>query len=186
MRILVACAAALAIAGAAQAEIVKTAKVNCNTGEICLYWWPKLPELRGWHGGGELNFKMGSNGSAVLIPDGRTFSDAPAVIYARAIYIERYDWQNKTKSTLASFIQDDKATFREEAPNTAITSAAPLTTGDGQPLEVAVFSRPKSWDCVAYGKEDGYYLMFVMSANSEAAFQEAKPVFQDLVSRYRK
>lgn len=188
MRILIACAAALAIAGAARAEIVKTATVDCKAGQICFYWWPKLPEVKGWHGDGALNFKMGTNGSNVLIPDGKTFSDAPAILYARAIFIERYDWENKSKSTLASFIADDIETFLKEDPKVEVADAPPLTTQDGQTLKIVTFSRPgsKNWDCVAYGVEDGYYLMFVLSANSKAGFQDGMPVLQGLVARYRK
>ena len=172
----------------AQAEIVKTATVDCKGGKICFYWWPKLPELTGWHGDNSLNFELGENGSNVLIPDSKTFSNAPAVIYARAIYIERYDWQFKTKSPLASFIADDQETFRKEHKDIIITEIAPLKTGDGQVLKVISYSRPadKNWECVAYGEEDGDYLMFVLSANSEAGYTEALPAYHDLIARYKR
>jgi hypothetical protein len=167
-----------------QAEMVKTAAVDCQKDQICFYWWPKLPELNGWHGDKALNLKMGANGSNVLIPDGKTFSNAPAIIYARAIFIERYDWEFKNKSTLASFIADDQETFRKEGA--AISDAPVLKSGDGQELKAVSYTRPKNWECVAYGLEDGYYLMFVLSANSEVGYNEALPIFQDLIARYKK
>ena len=185
---LVASAAALAIVGAAQAAIVKTATVDCKNGQICFYWWPKLPELKRWHGDQSLNFKQCDNGSNILIPDGQSFASAPAVIYARAIFVERYDWQNKIKSTLASFIEDDKTTFRKETKTVDIADSEPLKTGDGQELKTVTYFRPvdKTWECVAYGSEDGYYLMFVVSANTQTAYAEAMPVFRDLIARYKK
>lgn len=174
----------LAAGDPAQAEIVKIAVPSCEKNEICFYWWPKLPELRGWHGDEALNLKLGSNGSNVLIPDGQTFSNAPAIIYARAIYAERYDWQNKTKSTLGSFIADDGESFQKGGAG--IADAPMLKTGDGQELKVVTYTRPKNWECVAYGEEDGHYLMFVLSANSEAGYKAALPIFQDLIARYRR
>ncbi len=168
----------------AQAKIVKVAAPGCHKNEICFYWWPKLPELKGWHGDQTLNLKLGSNGSNVLIPDGQTFSGAPAIIYARAIYTERYDWEFKIKSTLSSFIADDQSTFRKEGA--AIADAPALTTGDGQVLTVVTYTKPKNWECVAYGQEDGYYLMFVLSANSEAGYKDALPAYQDLIARYKR
>ena len=187
-KFLLACAAMAAVSWSASAEIVKTAVPDCTTGQLCFYWWPKLPTLTGWHGDPALNLKMGANGSNVLIPDGKTFSGAPAILYARAIYIARYDWQNKTQSTLASFIADDIETFRKEDPAVVIADAPPLTTADGQVLKVVSFARPdrKNWDCVAYGQEDGYYLMFVMSASSEAGYRDGLAALQTLVAAYKK
>jgi len=119
-----------------------------------------------------------------LIPDGRTFSDAPAIIYAAAAYKKRYDWQHKTRSTLESFIADDKATFTKAQT----ADVAPIQTADGQKLRVLTYFRPddKVWECVAYGTEDDYYLTFVLTANSEEAYRQNLPVFQGLVGRYKK
>jgi hypothetical protein len=179
--------AAAFFSSAVQAEIVKVAATDCKTNQICFYWWPKLPELKGWHNDSDMNFKLGDNGSNVLVPDGATFSDAPAVIYARAIYVKRYDFENNIKSTFESFIDDDKSAFRKRHPNIDLRELAPLKTADGQELKVVAFFRPsdKNWDCVAYGEEEGYYLMFVLSANSETAYSDTIPAYQDLIARYR-
>ena len=169
---------------ASRAEIVKTAIPDCKTNQICFYWWPKLPQLTGWHSDDAVNYSHGGNGMNALIPDGRTFGDAPAIIYAMATYKERYDWENNTKSTLDSFISDDKATFKDAE----VAEVAPLKTADGQTLRVFTYFRAKdkTWECVAYGIEDDDYLTFVLSANSEDAYKQNLPVFQDLISRYRR
>lgn len=177
-----------AIIPAGQAEIVKTAVPDCKNNQICFYWWPKLPELTGWHGDQELNLKLGSNGSNVLIPDGQTFSNAPAIIYGRAILIKRYDWEFKVKSTLDSFITDDKETFAKEGA--AVAEASALTTADGQTLKLVSYKRAQNIELVAYGEEtdkDGnrYYLLFVISAKSEEALQQALPMYQELIAHYR-
>jgi len=167
----------------ARAEIVKTAIPDCKTNQICFYWWPKLPELKGWHTDQKVNYSQGGNGINALIPDGKTFSNAPAIIYAAATYKERYDWKHKVQSTLSSFIEDDKATFKG-ADTAAI---APMKTADGQLLRSVTYFRPtdKTWECVDYGIEGDYYLTFVLSANSEEAYRETLPIFQDFVARYK-
>ena len=145
-----------------------------------------MSELKGWHTDEKVNYSQGENGINTLIPDGKTFSNAPAIIYANAVYKERYDWKQKP-STLASFIDDDKATFRKRHKDIEIDELTPITTADGQTLKTFAFLRPadKNWDCVAYGEEEGYYLVFALSATSEDAYRSILPVFQDLVSRYK-
>lgn len=170
--------------GPAQGEIVKLAISKCNNNSICFYWWPKLPDLKGWKSDQSLNTQIGGNGSNVLIPEGKTFSNAPAIIYARAIYAKRYDEEFKIKSTLASFIADDQDTFRKKG--TKITEAAPITTADGQKLQVFTYSRPNNWETVSYGEEDGNYLLFVISAQSENGHEQALPIYRDLISHYKK
>jgi len=54
-KILTFVAAVIACAGASRAEMVKTAVPDCKTNQICFYWWPKLPELVGWHSDEEVN-----------------------------------------------------------------------------------------------------------------------------------
>jgi len=169
-----------------RAEIVKVATPGCQKNEICFYWWPKLPDLSGWHSDQDENLSMGENGANVLIPDGKTFKGAPAIIYANAVYKERYDWKHKP-STLASFIEDDKATFRKRHKDIEIDELAPITTADGQTLKTFAYLLPsgKTSECVAYGEEDGYYLLFVLSADSEDAYRSTLPVFQALITRYK-
>ncbi len=167
-----------------QAEIVKTETADCKAKQSCAYWWPKLPELKGWHSDPKVNLQMGDNGADVRIPDGKTYANAPALIYGRAISVTDYDRQFGVKSSLTGLVADDMSNFTLNGAK--VDEAPALTTADGQTLKVTVFSKADNWECIAYGQEDGYYLMFVLSANSEAAYKQTLPVWQDVVSRYKK
>jgi hypothetical protein len=98
----------------AHAEIVKLAVGDCAQKTMCLYWWPKLPEMKGWHSDQRVNLSRGENGLNVLIPNGMTFGGAPAIIYGSAVYRPRYDADGQPKSTLDTFIADDRNRFERE------------------------------------------------------------------------
>ena len=150
----------LLLSVAARAEIEKNA-APCETG-FCLYWWPKLPQLKGWHQDKEQSYQNGVN---ALSPDGSSFADAETVIYANAIYKPRTP---KTKS-LDMFITDDKKRFFDSDPGVAITEVTELLTGDAKKFRSFTFS-PKSkgnWEQVSYGEEGDYYLTFVLSSRSK-------------------
>jgi hypothetical protein len=173
----------------ASGEIVKQAVIDCAGKKVCFYWWPKLPALEGWHSDQHVNLTQGGeNGFNVLIPDGSTFGDAPAIIYAKAVYRERYDEEHHAKSTLDSFIQDDKTDFQEHGKDTKVAGTAALKTADGQVLKTFTYFRPaaKTWECVAYGTEDDQYLTFVIAARSLASYRNTLPIFQKLISQYRR
>ena len=63
----------------AHAEIEKVS-LNCKAG-ICLYWWPMLPKVDGWHAEVKVNYNIGVNS---LVHDGSTFKDSTTVMYAKA------------------------------------------------------------------------------------------------------
>jgi len=170
---------ALAVAPAVGvADIFKLA-VPTDQG-MQVYWWPKLPIIAGWE-----HDEDASRGNSVnmLVPDGKTFSKAPAVMYARAVFKPRVP---ETKS-LAQLITDDQATFEREVPGIAVVELAPIADGDGKPHRLFSFSPPKSgtWELVAYGEEGEFYLIFTVSGNSKAALEHATPDFRKVVAQYR-
>jgi hypothetical protein len=120
----------------------------------------------------------------VLGPDGNTYANAPAIIYARAIDVRAYNAALRANSTLSGVITDDVENFEDNGA-TAM-DAPPLKTADGQQLKVVTFRKTDHVESVAYGQEGGYYLMFVLSANFEGAYNKTLPVFRELISRYRK
>ena len=163
---------------AAQAEIEKVA-VACNTG-FCLYWWPKLPAVAGWHQDKQQSFNYGAN---TLAPNGSSFVDAEAVIYAVAVYKPR---EPEAKS-LAMFIAGDKSQFLSSNPNITITKVGDLVNADGNKLPSFTFF-PKSngnWEQVSYGEEGEFYLTFVLSARSKKAFDKTQSTYRELIAHYR-
>jgi len=171
---------------AAHAEIVKSAIVDCGKNGICLYNWPRLPTLPGWHTDEKVNQAMGDNGINVLIPDGATFDDADVILYAAATYRPRYQAENPTSKTLEAFIEDDKSQFVEKDENTVIAEVEPLTTHDGQKLRSFTFFRPKAknWERVSYSQEGDFYIVFVLNAHSEEGYRKEQAVYDGLVRQY--
>jgi len=123
-----------------------------------------------------------------LVPDGFGFADADAIMYATAIYKPRYEAKYPMSKSLSALIEDDVSTVSAERKGTSITEVEPLTTADGQTLRSFTFFRPndRTWERVSFGEEDDYYLVFTISAHSEAAYRERLPVYEDMIRRYRK
>lgn len=179
MKVFVAtCFAIVIFTSSSCAEIEKRAEI-CETG-ICLYWWPKLPPLKGWHQDQGSSVKYGVN---ALAPDGSSFSNASAVIYAKADYKPRMPHTD----SLEKLIADDQKTFRSEFPAIVITETDGLLTADGKKMRTFTFF-PKAtgeWEEVSYGEEGDFYLIFTLSAHSRAAFDKALSAYRDLVGRYK-
>ena len=163
---------------AAGAEVEKFAVV-CET-RMCFYWWPKVPPLPGWHQDRARSIEQDAN---VLVPDGRSFGDAPAVVYARAVYKPRVP----ESASLKAFIDQDRRTFLEKRPDIAIAEAGTVATGDGHAWRSLTFfpGRGGPWERVVYGEEGDFYLIFTLSANDKAAYDRAAPLFESWMKRYR-
>jgi hypothetical protein len=179
MRFVTLLALLLCLPVGASAKIYKLA-VPSNQG-FELYWWPVLPEISGWHQDDAANEEHGVN---ALVPNGQSFNTAPAIIYAKADYKPH---MADTK-TLTQFIAGDIASFRHDVPDEQISLLEPLHDGDGQILPCYSFisKHNGSWEIVAYGVDDDYYLIFTVSAFNSAALMAAQPVFNTLVERYKK
>ena len=147
---------------------------------VQFYWWPELPKIPGW-----THDDDASRGNSVnmLLPDGKTFSDAPAVMYARALYKRRVP---ETKS-LVQLIADDRAEFEKEVSGIEVKEVTPISDGDGKPHRCFAYSPPKkgSWELVAYGEEGDFYLIFTVSGNTKSALTNATGDFRKLLSAYR-
>jgi hypothetical protein len=164
---------------AAQAEIVKTADIDCH-GRICFHWWPKLAPLPGWHADENVNRRYGFN---ALIPDGASWSGADTIMYARAVYRE----SRPDIALLDAFIASDKKSFADEK-GTLIADAAPVTTGDGAKLRSATYFRVdhKTWERVSYGEEGDYFLLFVVSSFSETAYEKRQADYEQMIRTYHR
>ena len=161
-----------------RAEIEKTARV-CETG-ICFYWWPKLPEVKGWHQDTEQSFNYSAN---ALAPNGSTFVNAKTVMYASASYKPRMP---ETKS-LEMFITGDRNNFLAADPGIQITEVTELTTADGKKLRSFTFF-PKAkgnWEEVSYAEEGDFYLTFTVSSRSKQGFLKAQDAYRELIAHYK-
>jgi len=167
------------VAGAsASAEIEKLA-VPSDHG-FHFYWWPRLPVVAGWFHDEGASLKLTAN---VLVPDGSSFGDASAVIYAKALYKPR----SPEIHSLQDLIDSDRDAFERDLPGLNIERLPDLTTGDRRQLVQLAFT-PKgegSWERVAYGEEDDYYLIFAISAQHAAELKAALPAFETLVAEYK-
>jgi hypothetical protein len=162
----------------ASAEIEKIA-VPCD-GKISFYWWPQLTAVQGWHQDREHSYMCGANAQA---PDGFTFGDAEAVVYAKALYKPRIP---KTES-LEILIKDDKEQFLSRDPSITVSEVDPLITGDGQVLKSFTFF-PKgegNWAQVSYGEEGEFYLVFSVSSRTKEGFTKVLGAYKQFITQYK-
>lgn len=144
-------------------------------------WWPKVTPPKGWHHdrGHSLNHNLNA-----MAPAGEGFASAEAIIYARAIRKST----DASLVSLADFVARERKAFLARMPGYDIRDDKPLLTRDGVRLRTASFT-PKTdgnWERVAYGEEDDYYLIFVVSARSKKALQEATQAWQAMAWSYRR
>lgn len=170
--------ALLLLSASASAEIEKTA-MPCKTG-LCLYWWPKLPQVKGWHQDHEQSYNYEAN---ALAPDGFTFSDAETVMYAKAFFKPRIP---ETKS-LEMLIANDKKQFLGETPGIIITKAKEIVISDGRKLRSFTFfpAQQGNWERVSYGEEGEFYLVFTISSRTKAGYDKAVGAYESLVGSYK-
>ena len=176
-RIFVVIAMLLTPSSVAHGEIERLA-VPGETG-LAFYWWPKVVPPTGWHHDHEASLQNNTN---ALAPDGSTFSDAKAVMYAEALYKLRMP---ETK-TVAALIDDDKQTFLAKDPSLVVSEAPTLQTADGQRLRTfSYFPKDKgNWERVAYGEEGDFFVVFALSSRSLEPYKLAEPAFEELVTHY--
>ena len=148
-----------------------------------LHWWPQLQVPDGWEHDEGVSRSTGTN---ILVPKGQSFSEAPAVMYGEALYKPRIP---ETRS-LDQLISDDKREFQNDRPGIVILPLPTLKDGDGRSLRCFSYSPPQrdgkaSWEWTAYSEEGDFYLIFVVSAKSEAALNTALPSFRGLIATHK-
>lgn len=177
------CAVSLLFATAVNAEIEKHA-VPADKG-MRMFWWPKLQVPAGWQQDIHNSYLYSVN---ALVQEGESFERAPAVIYAKAAYKPR----EPKLDSLTSLIASDRGDFEKHVPGVRIEEVDALVTADGQKLRCFTFFPPdesakdSSWERVAYGEEDDFYLIFTLSAHSRASYMAALGAFEQLVRSYKK
>ena len=167
----------LVFSASANAEIENVA-VPCERG-LCLYWWPKLVAVKGWHHDRDHSYLYSVNAQA---PDGYTFADAESVIYAKALYKPRIP----ETTSLQMLIKDDKDQFLSRDPNIIISEVGTLITGDGRILKSFTFF-PKgkgNREQVSYGEEGDFYLIFALSSRTKEGFAKTLNAYKQFIGQY--
>ena len=166
------------VSGQASADVEKTA-LTCES-KICLYWWPRLPAVKGWHQDRDKSYELGAN---VLVPDGSSFSDADTVMYAEAFYKPRVP----DIASVEVLIDGDKKKFLDHSPDMKIVESKGLATGDGKVLRSFQFipGRQGDWEQVAYGEEGDFYLIFTVSSRTETGYAKSISAYEGLIQSYR-
>ena len=164
---------------AANAEIEKKV-VPCEQQKMCIYWWPKLAIIQGWHHERNFSYQYGFNAQA---PDGFTFANAESVIYAKALYKPSIP---ETKS-LEMLISKDKNDFISRDPNIIVSEVTSLKTGNGQNLKSFTFfpQGKGNWEQVSYGEEGEFYLIFTVSSKSEEGFTKVLDTYKQFINQYK-
>jgi hypothetical protein len=164
--------------GSAFAEMEKIA-VQCDK-NICFHWWPKLSTVSGWHHDRDHSVHYSFNAQA---PDGKTFANAEAVIYANAPFKPRI----AEVKTLQMLIENDQQQFRTDSPGVEILEVEPLLTGDGSTLRSFTYTPTiaGNWEQVSYGEEGEFYLIFTVSSRSKQGFAEALTAYKKFINAYK-
>ncbi len=169
----------------ASAEIVKTTMLdNPKCAGLCLRWWPKVMPPPKWEQ--DTRLSQAYNVAFLVPEDGRD----DVFIYANAQPLKGQS------ATVAGFMADDQATFERAHPGLSVRPGTDYVTADGQVLQSRIFDAgPQEanghWEIVAYGEEADsdnvkYYIVFTLSARSQAVRDEFLPVFRSLLASYRK
>jgi hypothetical protein len=167
--------ASLCVVPTAQAEMEKIA-IPDEQG-LHLYWWPKLPDIAGWHQDREQCFRYKVN---ALAPNNAAFANAETVMYAKAIFKPR----DPKMKTVEMLIARDRSIFLKEFPGIEIQETKPLVTADGKKFKSYTFF-PKgsgNWERVAYGE---FFLIFTVSSRSKAGYNATESTYEKLVALYK-
>ena len=148
--------------------------------EMSFAWWPKLPNVAGWHQDRDLSFRYSVN---ALAPDKATFADAETVMYARAIFKPR----DPEIKSLQMLIARDKKDFLKNVPRVEIREAQSLATADGKLFKSFVFFPKNSgnWERVTYGEEGEFFLIFTVSSRSKAGYDANESTYEKLIGLYK-
>ena len=182
-RLLIATAITLSIMTvAAQADIKKMVQ-TCNAG-LCPIFLPELPVPAGWRVDDEASK---ANGIVVLVPEGSSFGDAEAVIYARAFY-------NAEKRTIESRVEESNRHWLDAVKDAKIERLADIAARQPDvPFQLYRYSNPsteqQTAEIVAFGEDtdkDGnpYGVQMVITAMGEAQLDRHRAVFLDLLKAY--
>ncbi|MCE9633329.1 MAG: hypothetical protein K8Q92_04005 [Methylophilales bacterium] len=121
-----------------------------------------------------------NNLPVVYYPSGQTWNNAPAVMYANIAI-------NDCHTTFENFISDDLAVFKSNSPKIVIKDGGAMTV-DGKRAIIKLFNGDTygNSEAVAYlDNMDGNFILFTLTSRTQQLFDEAFPVFKELISSFQ-
>lgn len=162
----------LASVSVSRAEVEKF--MTLNDGKLHPSFKLKFTPPQGWVQDMEATRK---NGVPMYVPKGKTFDNAPAVMYIRVSY-------NSDKRAMDKFIEVAHERWRDDVKDTTIDKMASEKRANGEPdFQIYHFKNPsrdqQAYEMMAYGEDkdkDGnsFFLMIALSAASEKALDGAE------------
>ncbi len=134
-----------------------------------------LAEPSGWKM--DTNSAQNNNLPVVYYPSGQAWKSAPAVMYVNSSI-------NDCHTSLEEFISNDLTQFKSNSPNIVIRDGMKMTV-DGRKVITKLFSgdRYGNSEAVAYvDNPDGAFISITLTSRTQPLFENALPVFKELVS----
>jgi len=150
----------------------------------CVYadgfaFWVTIP--KDWNLDKQTSIQIGV--PALFMPDGWSFSNAPAVMYANC-----YKKTSDKASNLPDFIKSDYEKFKARNPSIQISDLGFIETKDNKKAIVKSFIDPaggqQAYEAVAYIDDEAIIAIIVLSTSHQKTFDEFLPLFQTMVSSY--
>lgn len=137
-----------------------------------------LPEPTGWKM--DTDSAKNNNLPVVYYPTGQTWSNAPAVMYVNSSI-------NDCHTTFEKFISNDLAEFKSNSPKIVIRDGGTMTV-DGKMVIIKLFSGDQygNNEAVAYlDNTDGAFITITLTSRTRPLFDDALPVFDELVANFQ-
>lgn len=117
---------------------------------------------------------------AVLYPEGSSWKNAVAVMYARVVR------KDETQDTVAKVIDNDVAEFMKLSKESKVSDASTLQTRDRKQAVVKMFydAANKNHESVAFIDESKVVVILALSSRDKGEYEKALPAFQALVGSY--
>ncbi|MEZ0231495.1 MAG: hypothetical protein ACAH12_01540 [Methylophilaceae bacterium] len=137
-----------------------------------------LADPAGWEM--DTNSQQNNKLPVVYYPTGQTWGNAHAVIYANSS-------MNDCHTSLEKYIAEDIADFKNNSPNIVIKDGGALTI-DGKKIIIKMFTGDHfgNIEAVAYvDNKDGPFITITLTSRTQQLFDEALPIFKELVSSFQ-
>lgn len=156
--------------------------MHCE-GKLCPFFRASITAPDGW-----VEDKEATNyfKAVFMLPNGKSFDDAPAKIYAVAVF-------NRDKKPIDVFLPDMMRDWKSRAKNVKITRLDDLPR-DGKPAFIRhQFEAPRLKEqgfelqaVTTDGDKDGneFIVTITVSANSREALKKAEPAYRTILEKY--